>query len=482
MASQDSKPASLSHASHVSISLTPPPSADSTLERTLVRKIDARLLPMVVLMYILNYLDRNNIAAARLAGLEDELALTGTQYQTSVSILFVGYILMQIPSNMFLDKIGRPSLYLPTCMVLWGVISTATSACQSFGGLLACRFVLGFIEAAYFPGCLFYLSTWYTRRELGFRTAILYSGSLISGAFSGLITAGITSGMDGVRGLRAWRWLFIIEGAVTIAVALAAFWVLPDFPKTTAWLSDAERELAMRRLAEEAGEADEDAGRSVWAGLREAAGDGKTYLLGVTVFGMVSSGTVTNFFPTVVETLGYSRTVSLLLTAPPYALAVITTFANSRHADVTGERYLHVVGPLLFAIPAFIIAATTSALAPRYLAMMLMVPGVYSGYVVALAWISNCLPRPPAKRAAALAAINAVSNSSSIWSSYYYPKSAGPQYRVAMGINCGTALLAFVSASWLRIRLGRDNRRLERGEKVHGVGEGMAREGFRFLV
>lgn len=95
---------------------------------------------------------RNNIAAARYAGLEDDLKLdsNGTQFSTAVSILFVGYILMQVPSNLLLNKIGKPGIYLPTCMVLWGMISTATAACHSFSGLVACRFFLGFIEAAYF--------------------------------------------------------------------------------------------------------------------------------------------------------------------------------------------------------------------------------------------------------------------------------------------------------------------------------------------
>ncbi|KAG9608616.1 MFS transporter, partial [Aureobasidium melanogenum] len=119
-------------------------------EKVLVRKIDFRLMPMLVLMYILNYLDRNNIASARLAGLETDLALTSSQYETSVSILFVGYLLMQIPSNLFLNKIGKPALYLPAVMCVWGVISTCTAAVQSFGGLVAVRFVLGFVEAAYF--------------------------------------------------------------------------------------------------------------------------------------------------------------------------------------------------------------------------------------------------------------------------------------------------------------------------------------------
>src|SRR4051812_24317233 len=127
-------------------------------------------------------------------------------------------------------------------MIIWGVISAATAGCHNVAGLYAVRFFLGFIEAAYFPGCLYYLSCWYTRAELGFRTSILYSGALISGAFSGLISAGITGNMDGARGLGAWQWLFIIEGVVTVAIAFAAFFILPNFPRTTMWLSEEERQ------------------------------------------------------------------------------------------------------------------------------------------------------------------------------------------------------------------------------------------------
>jgi len=130
--------------------------------------------------------------------------------QSPISSTDNRYILMQVPSNLFLDRIGKPALYLPTCMVIWGTISALTAAVHDFAGLLVCRFFLGFIEAAYFPGCLFFLSSWYTRKELAFRTAVLYSGSLISGALSGLIAAGIVGGLDGARGLRAWRWMFVI--------------------------------------------------------------------------------------------------------------------------------------------------------------------------------------------------------------------------------------------------------------------------------
>lgn len=115
------------------------------------------------------------------------------------------------------------------------------------------------------------------------------------------------------------------------------------------------------------------------------------------LFGFVASGTVTNLFPTVVATLDYSEVDSLLLTVPPYILAVVVSFCNAWHADKTGERYFHITLPLYFVVVAFIIAASTTTTGPRYFAMMLMPAGVYAGYVVALGWISNTLPRPPAK-------------------------------------------------------------------------------------
>ncbi|KAL8937129.1 MAG: hypothetical protein Q9216_004576 [Gyalolechia sp. 2 TL-2023] len=257
------------------------PEERARLEKVLVAKIDLHLLPMLIIMYLMNYLDRNNIAAARLAGLEEELNLSGTQYLTAVSILFVGYILMQVPSNLFLNKIGKPALYLPTVMIVWGVISAATAAADSFGGLVAIRFFLGFVEAAYFPGCLFFLSSWYTRKELGFRTAILYSGSLMSGAFSGLITAGITGGLDGKKGLRAWRWLFIIEGVITIVIAIGAYFILPNFPRTTSWLTENERQLGIWRLDEDIGEDDwvGSQEQTFWNGMKLAFADIKMWVL-----------------------------------------------------------------------------------------------------------------------------------------------------------------------------------------------------------
>lgn len=339
-------------------------------------------------------------------------------------------------------------------MMSWGVISTCTAAAQNYAGLVTIRFFLGFVEAAYFPGCLYFLSAWYTRKELGFRTAAVYSGSLISGAFSGLIAAGITENMDSKLGLRAWyvdhtgweslhipktdtsrRWLFIIEGAITIVVAFSSMVILPDFPRTTPWLSQHEKQLAVWRLEEDIGAddwVDSEQQQSFLHGARLAFADSKTWILMLLIFCIVSSASVTNFFPSVVQTLNYSRTVTLRLTAPPYFFAVLGAFANAWHADRTGERYFHITLPLSVSIAAFVLAASTptstTSIVPRYLAMLLMLPALYTGYVVALAWISNTLPRPASKRAAALAAINCGSNASSIYASYLYPDEQAPTY------------------------------------------------------
>ncbi|KAI0156943.1 MFS general substrate transporter [Xylariaceae sp. FL1272] len=458
------------------------------LEKRLVRRIDRRLMPMIILMYILNYIDRNNISQAKLAGLPEDLHLEGSQFQTAVSILFVGYLLMQVPSNLFLNKIGKPAIYLPICMIIWGVISASTAAVTNFGGLIAVRFFLGFVEAAYFPGCLYYLSCWYTRKELGLRTAFLYSGALISGAFSGLISAGVTANLSGARGYGAWQWLFMIEGAITIFISFIAVWVLPNFPKTTSWLSEEEKALATWRLEEDIGQADwvDEGQKSLWYGAKLAFADPKTYILMIILTGIVSSGGVTNFLPAVVKTLGYNNVNTQLLTSPPYVLCVITTSLNAWHADKTGERFWHITGSLLVALVGFIVAATTTSIGPRYFAIIIMVPGVYGGFVVALAWISNTMPRPPAKRAAALAFINAVSNATSIYASYLYQDWMAPRYIIAFSVNSATVLLAIFFAGVLRIVLGRLNKKLDQGVHVEGAINALPGEavehGFRFKL
>ena len=254
------------------------PARRVAIEKSLKRKLDARC-SLFVLIYIMNYLDRNNISAARLKGLQRDLDLTYNQYSTCLSILYVGYILMQVPSNMIINRIQRPSIYIAISMTLWGLISTLSGNAKNFGHMVAIRFLLGFVEAAFLPGALLILSKWYTRKELTTRNAILFCGNLISNAFSSLVAAGVLSNMEGVMGHAAWRWLFWIEGAITMFIAISAGFILPDLPTNARGFTEEERLVAQLRIIEDVGEADTDENETPWSGLLMALKDGKIYLM-----------------------------------------------------------------------------------------------------------------------------------------------------------------------------------------------------------
>ncbi|KAK4699668.1 MFS transporter, ACS family, pantothenate transporter, partial [Phenoliferia sp. Uapishka_3] len=436
------------------------------MERKLLWKLDLRF-SILIIIYILNYIDRNNLSAARLKGLETDLKLKGNEYPTLLSLLYVGYIIMQIPSNMIVQYTGRPSIYLPICMAVWGTISCLTGITHNFTGALLTRFFLGFIEAAFFPGAIFLLSKWYTRKELGLRTAVLYCGSLISSAFGPLMAAGILSRMEGVRGIRAWRWLFYIEGALTIFFAFVAFFVLPDFPENTRGFTDAERTLAQLRMAEDYGEKDLDNMTPI-QGLKAAVTDYKVWVMAISLTSMVISLSFNQFFPTLTKSLGFSSTISLLLAAPPFAFATLCAFLNARHSDKKQERAYHIVAPLCIGIIGFIIAMATKKIAPRYFALFLMASS-YSGFVVFYAWISNSFPRPAMKRAVAIAFINAFSQLGNVTGAYVFPKTWGPTYHKSYGICIACFVFCIGGVFVHRWSLARLNRQLESQDNNGGV-------------
>ncbi|EIW82048.1 MFS general substrate transporter [Coniophora puteana RWD-64-598 SS2] len=449
------------------------------LEKQLLRKLDARMA-ILVLIYILNYIDRNNAAAARLHGFEEDLHLEGQQFNTILSILYVGYILMQIPSNMFLNHIGKPSIYLPACMTVWGVISVLTGTTTSYTGALTTRFLIGFVEAAFFPGALFLLSKWYKRRELGLRTAILSCGNMISQAFGSLLASVILERMDGVLGYAGWRWLFYIEGSMTVVVAIAAMFILPDFPTTSAgWLTEEERALAQLRLEEDVGVGDQqetEPEKDQPSGLVLALTDWKVWWLAVALLFMVISLSFNAFFPTLSATMGYSYTVSLLLCSPPWMFSTALALWPSRRSDRLGERFWHITFPLLFGILGFLIAGFTMNTAARYLSLFLMAQS-YAGFIVFVAWISNSIPRPPSKRAVALAFVNSLSSLGNVVGSYAWLTEWGPSYRMSCLI-CIAASSAGIVMSWMfRQHLHRLNVEAERREEAAGQPKG-----FRYLI
>ncbi|KAI0767036.1 MFS general substrate transporter [Fomes fomentarius] len=440
-------------------------------ERKLVRMLDTRLLLTVILIYIMNYIDRSAIIAARLKGIEGDLGLTGIQYSTVLAILYVSYIPAQIPSNMILNRISRPSYYIPVCVMVWGLTSGLTGVTRNYGGILCARLFIGLPEAAFYPGAVYLLSRWYTRKELGSRSAFLYAGSLISNAFGGLLAAGILSCMEGVMGISAWRWMFFIEGAVTIVIGILAIFLLPDYPHNTRWLSPEQRRLAQVRISEDTGEVDEDgASESAFSGLVMALVDPKVLLFSVMSFSQILGFSYANFFPTIAATLGFSTTTTLLLTVPPWIVATVCCCLNAWHADRKGERFFHICVPCWVMVVGFIIGATTMSVAGRYIAMFLMAGG-YVGSALTMSWVSNVVSRPPAKRSAAIAIVNGSGSLSFVVGSYIWKTSWGPEYRPSMYISIAAVGVSTVLTIVIRRILVHENKIFER-EELENLGEG----------
>ncbi|KAL2838530.1 major facilitator superfamily domain-containing protein [Aspergillus pseudoustus] len=439
---------------------------EKAIERRVVRRVDMLILPLVVLVYLMNYIDRNNYSAARLQGLESDLNLVGEQYQTGLSIFFVSYILGQLPSNLMLNYFGRPSLYLGLFVCAWGSVAACTAAVQSYGGIMACRFILGIVESPFFSGVLFYLSKWYTRSEINLRMAIFYSGGLLSGAFGNLIAAGILNGLAGRYGLAAWRWLYIIEGGITVFVGLLVVLFLPDFPHTWRLLSPEEKNVAIRRLALEATESDIDdaKGKSQLHGLQLAVTDIKTWILAAGYTALTGAAGFQNFFPTLTATLGYSHTISLLLVAPPYIFMTLWSYGHGWLADKYNQRFWFYMYPIPLTIIGFVVFMTTDSFGPRYFSFFLVI-FVFATNVTTFTWIASSIGQPPAKRAAAFAIINALGTSTSIWTPYTYTLSGTPYYRLAFGICLGLQVVTGLMGLALRWVLVRENQRLARLEE-----------------
>jgi len=290
---------------------------------------------------------------------------------------------MQIPSNMLMSsqKI-RPSIYMGICMIAWAVVSACTALVTDYKGLVIVRFLLGVTEAPFCklqnpcrnrlqqanytpdPGALYLLSAFYTRKEVATRIAILYSGNIFATSFAGLIAAATFASIDNAHGLHGWQWLFIIEGVVTFFVAIVALYMLPDYPLTTRWLTPEERVLADDRINRDTvGLAPNKGAR---AGFYQAIRDPRLYLLCFMQNMHLSACSFNNFFPTVVGSLGFTKTITLVLTCPPYLVSGFVGYAVGFTSGKYNERTWHITICMGGALVGFIISCLTLNTGARY--------------------------------------------------------------------------------------------------------------------
>ena len=192
-----------------------------------------------------------NISNALLYGLPQDLHLHGNQVGVAIALLFITYVSCEIPATIVMKK-TRPQYFLPTCALMFGILLTLHGVVSSYAGLVVLRVLMGIFEAGIYPASYYLMSMWYKRREAQKRFSFFFAGCSLAGAFGGLIASGIGH-IDGVGGYRAWRWIFILEGLMTVVIAVVSFFTVSDFPELAKWLSDDERKLVVQRLAADQG-------------------------------------------------------------------------------------------------------------------------------------------------------------------------------------------------------------------------------------
>lgn len=321
--------------------------SDAAMRKRVVRKVSGRLLPFLGLLYLINYLDRTNLAFAAPHGMNETLGLTATTFGMASGLFFIGYLLLEVPSNLALNKFGARR-WIARIMVSWGIIATLMTFVPNVGTLYILRFLLGVAEAGFFPGIIFYMTFWFPKQQRAkalavFILAVPLSAVIGSPLSSWLITAG-----DGLFGLDGWRFMFLVQGLPAVALGIMCWFYLTDKPSTAKWLTADERTWLQNEIDVEAAATSSRHSLSI----RQALLQGRVWALAFVYFGITYGLYAISFFlPTIVA--GFAKQFDTdftvmqqgFIVAIPFAFGAISMFFWAKHGDKTGERIWHVAVP-----------------------------------------------------------------------------------------------------------------------------------------
>ncbi|KAH8163148.1 hypothetical protein CIB48_g5100 [Xylaria polymorpha] len=411
---------------------------DKKLERTVLWKLDTRILPILALLFLCSFFDRTNVGNARLYGLEDEIGITDHQYDVGLAVYYATYIFGEIPSNLILKKV-TPSIWLPCLGFVWGIVAMSTGFIKNYSHFVAVRAFSACAREGY---CL----AW--RSELAIRIGIFYTSASLSGAFGGLLARAISE-LGGRGGLSKWRWIFIIFGLFTITVSFTSFWLLPNNVATAWFLKPEERECAIRRLHKgvgSGGREQEDTERFSWSEVRRGVLSLQTWLTASAYFGILSGlYSFGLFLPTIIKDLGYTANEAQLWSVIPYAVAAVATLCTAYLSDHFRVRGVIMLCSLPIAIIGYAVIANTHITSVKYGMTFLMATGMYSSVPPVLGWLSNN-SAGHYKRATTSALQLAIANAGGFVAVFIYPKREGPQYH-----RGHTVILSLLTAGWFLV-------------------------------
>ncbi|SCZ96520.1 BZ3500_MvSof-1268-A1-R1_Chr8-2g10259 [Microbotryum saponariae] len=421
-------------------------------------QVDLRLLPYLALLYLLSFMDRGNIGNARLAGLETDLKMTGNDYSVALSAFFISYCLFEVPSNLMLKKL-RPSIWLSSITIVWGIVMTLMGVVHNFAGLVATRVALGIAEAGLFPGVILYLTLWYPRHMCQQRIAFFFSAATLAGAFSGLLAYGIQF-MSGVGGRNGWSWIFILEGLLTTLAGVGAFWAIVDSPRSSHFLTKEEQDFIIWRKTTDSGASGEATNVS-WIYIRQALTSWQCWLALGYYFGIVVPlYSIGLFMPTLIQAFGkYTRPQVQLLTIPVYVFACIYVLITAIYADRMKTRFPFVMAALGLSALGIIINLTPAPSGVKYFGLFLTAAGSYGGLPAVVTWLSNNLSGQT-KRGVGSAFQIGIGNLGALVSSNVYRKQ--PRYFLGHGAVLGCIVVGLFCAPLYAFLLKRENEKKER--------------------
>ncbi|KAK7757428.1 hypothetical protein SLS62_000442 [Diatrype stigma] len=430
-------------------------------EKKLVAKLDRNIVPLVMLLYTFSFLDRVNIGNARLYDMESDLGLTGNQYQIAVSILFVTYLLFEVPSNLILKPL-TPQRYISFISFTWGIVAMCTGFVHNYGELIAVRLILGALEAGLFPGLTVYLTFYYTKGELALRVGYLFVSAAVAGALGGLLAYGIGH-LAGVGGLSGWRWIMIIEGLPSIALGAAVFFLLPNDPAHARFLTDAEKQLMVARFRRHYGDT-ASAQEFSKEDMLAAFTDWKVWAFVVAQFGADTMlYGYSTFLPTIIKGLGEWSTAEIqLLTIPCYFIGAVTYMAVAWISDRKQMRGIFCVIFGCVSVVGYGILLSDSTAGVHYFGAILVATGLYVVVGLPLAWLPNNSPRY-GKRTTANGMQLTGGNASGIMTPFIYLSTYAPRYIQGNAVSLSMVAMATGIYGFLWYRYDKENKKRVEG-------------------
>ncbi|KIV91861.1 hypothetical protein PV10_06352 [Exophiala mesophila] len=441
-----------------------------TEQRKIVHRIDRRLIIVLGLMYCVSLIDRGNMPNAAIAGMHDDLGTNiGYRYSIATLVFFATYTLFQPPATVVTRKLG-PRNFLPALCVAWGVVMIGFGFIQDWVVLIPLRLLLGLFEAGFFPGCFYLISTYYTRFDMQKRYACFYLVGTLCNGLSGVLAYGLQQ-MDGLANYRGWRWIFIIEGILTVIAGCIGYIYVVDFPdqiaKKPAWgfLSVKEAEFLLRRINRDRNDADpEPFSLKVYV----AGGkDWKVWSFALVFFCLTTSAYAISFFLPIIlrENMGFNISEAQYLSAPPYGLACIVMYTMAW----VGDRY-RIRGPLLFVNCLFgLIGAPLLGWATqpgvRYFGTFLICASAQGGIPTCMAYQATNV-RGHWKRAFSSATLIGAGGVGGVAGSLIFRSVDRPHYRPGVYgcIACNVLVVILVVVNSIYFR--HENKKADRGEKI----------------